>query len=80
MVLENATVKNVRNIYELLKEELSKEDVVTVDFTAVKRTDLSVLQVIIAAGREAKGLGKTIKLKGVSAGVKSQMYLCGLKV
>jgi anti-anti-sigma regulatory factor len=76
---EDIGIKKVREFYNDLKEELSSGNEVVVDFSKVGRTDLSVIQVIIAAGREAKSKGKTIRLKKVSRDMKLQMQLCGLK-
>ena len=73
-------VKIVEEFYADLMDELDGSDDVIIDFTDVSRVDLSVMQVIIVAGRYAKDLGKVVKLKSVSREMKYQMFLCGLKI
>lgn len=82
MVLdENISIKNIKNFSEKLKDEISNsEGPVILDFSEVKRVDLSVVQVVMAAGRSARSVNKSIKLKNVSDTVKNQMQLCGLKI
>jgi len=72
-------VKQAKKFYDDFAGELDAADEVMIDFSRVKRVDLSIVQVIIAAGREARGSGKMIKLKGVSDTIKKQMHICGLK-
>ncbi len=81
MIIENDSigVKYVKNFYSDLEEELNESEEVIVDFSSVKRIDLSVVQAIIVIGREAREKGKIVKLKSVSDDVKKQMQICGLK-
>lgn len=76
---ENIGVKTIREFYDALKREIGAGDETVIDFSAVDRVDLAVVQVVIAAAREARARGKTIHLKGVNGKVKYQMQLCGLK-
>ena len=78
-VEENISVKNIKSVYEKLKGEFSKSDEVMLDFTNVKRMDLSVIQLIIAAGRYARENSKTLRLRYVSDYLKEQMHICGIK-
>ena len=82
MVLsENISVKNIKDFSLKLKDEISNsEGTVVLDFANVKRVDLSVVQVVLSAGRSARNESKAIKLKNVSDAVKNQMQLCGLKI
>jgi len=77
---EECSVKKVKSLYNELKLELEKEPEVFVDFSSVKRVDLSVVQLIISAAREARLRGKTIKLKGVNDHVKHQFQTGGLNI
>jgi anti-anti-sigma regulatory factor len=77
---EECGVKKVKSLYNALKLELEKEPEIFVDFSAVRRVDLSVVQLIISAAREARLRGKTIKLKGVSDHVKQQFQTGGLNI
>ena len=79
LVDPNISVKNISSFYNSLKKELSENDRVIIDFSNVRRVDLSVVQCIISAGRLARKQGKSVKIKGVSDIVRSQMQLCGLK-
>lgn len=76
---ENLTIKLSQKFYNDFAEEFKKGNEVTVDFSRVKRIDLSVVQIIVAAGRKARQEGKTIKLKSVLPEIRKQMMFCGLK-
>ncbi|MBN2039830.1 MAG: STAS domain-containing protein [Spirochaetes bacterium] len=76
-VNENIGVKTVKKFYLELKELLKKEAEIILDLQNVKRLDLSVVQVLIAANRECMKNNKSIKLKSVSKDIKRQLYLAG---
>lgn len=73
-------IKKAKKFYESIKKEVDSHSEIVVDISDVQRVDLSAVQIIIAAGREAKNKDKTIKLKGVSETVKRQMHMGGLKI
>ncbi len=77
---ETFGIKHARDFYNSLKDELIDNDEVVLDFAGVKRIDLSIAQIIIAAGRSARKNKKTIKLKSVSENLKYQMIIGGLKL
>jgi len=79
-VKEDISIKNAAQFYLDVKNELAAQEEVILDFSTVKRIDLSIAQVIVAAGREAKKNGKTVNLKSVSDAVKYQLQICGLKI
>lgn len=81
MVLEEEIlgVKQAAVFYELLKSEMEDEGEIIIDFTAVERIDISIIQILVAAGREMRNQGNMLKLKGVSETVKEQMSMCGLR-
>ena len=79
LVSEDIGIKKIHDFYRDLASELNSSDEIVLDFVNVARVDLSVIQVIIAAGRKAREQGKTIKLKSVSEVIKQQMQVCGLK-
>ena len=81
MVLESETlgVKQAAVFYELLKNELEENEEVIIDFSVVERIDVSIIQILVAAGREARKREKILKLKAVSDSIKEQMNLCGLR-
>ena len=74
---EDIGIKTIKEFYLQLKELLKKETEIVLDFKKVKRLDLSVVQVLIAANRESVKNKKHIKLKSVSKHVKRQLYLSG---
>jgi anti-anti-sigma regulatory factor len=76
---ENTSVKNIASLYEAIHRELQQNDDVLLDFSQVGRIDLSVAQLIIAAGRRARDAGKTLRLRSVSETIRRQMELCGIK-
>jgi anti-anti-sigma regulatory factor len=81
MVLEaDLSIKTVKTFYESLQKELQENDRVNLDFSRVHRIDLSIIQVIIAAGREARDRGKVLRMKSVPEEIRNQMHICGLKV
>ncbi len=73
-------VKTIQELHAAVLDEFKKNDEILIDFSKVERVDLSVVQLIIAAGREAKNTGKTLKLKSLQRSVKFQMQMCALKV
>jgi anti-anti-sigma regulatory factor len=77
---EDVGIKNVKEFYARVKEMLGSSDEMILDFTAVKSIHLSVALVVMAAHREAKRLGKVIKLKNVPEVVRRQLYLSGFNI
>jgi anti-anti-sigma factor len=77
---EDINIKNAAQFYQDVKDELANKDKVILDFSNVQRIDLSIAQIILAAGREAKETGKSVNLKSVSDAVKHQLQVCGLKL
>ncbi len=73
-------IKKIKELHSAVIDEFAMSDEIVIDFTAVERVDLSVVQLIMAVGRAAKAAGKTIKLKSVPRFVKHQMQICGIKV
>lgn len=73
-------VKKIRDLHAAILNEFNDNEEILIDFSAVERVDLSVVQLIIAAGREAKKTGKTLKLKSMPRTVKYQLQMCALKV
>lgn len=79
-VPEDVGIKSIRIFYEKIKEMMDKDDSVVLDFMTVKSIHLAVALVVMAAHREAKRKGKTIRLKNVSDGVRHQLYLSGFNL
>ena len=76
---EDVGVKNIKSFYLELKNVLeSDESEIILDFSEVRRVDLSLIQVIMAADRELKRQGKKITLKYISGDIKEQLYLTRL--
>ena len=75
---ENAGVRTIGTMKSELLALLDRGEGVTIDFSAVKRLDLSVVQVVIAAQKEAKKRHQQIRLAGLSEEVKRQLFLCGV--
>lgn len=75
---EDVGIKNIREFYRNLAKVLKGEDEVILDFSRVKRIDLSLAQVLMAAGRIAKSEKKILKLKNVSADIKKCLQIAGL--
>lgn len=73
-------VKRIKELHASLLEELSAGGDVILDFSDIERVDLSLVQLIMAAGREARARNVTVKLKSVPRSVRYQMQICGLKI
>lgn len=75
---EGLGVRNVKDFHIMVQKALATDDEILLDFAEVGRADLSVMQVLMAAFREANQTGKVIKLKNVSKSIKRQLQICGL--
>lgn len=75
---EDAGVKTIKLLHQTLADALDAESEIVLDFSNVKRLDLAVVQLIYAAGKEARRNNKALKMKSVSEAVKRQMWLGGL--
>jgi anti-anti-sigma regulatory factor len=76
-ISEDIGVSTIKDFYLQLKEMLTKEQEVILDFQKVKRVDLSLAQVIMAANRESVNKGKKLLLKSVSEDIKRQFFIAG---
>jgi anti-anti-sigma regulatory factor len=74
---EDAGVKNIKELYLQLKKIIQKEPEIIFDFNKVRRIDLSLAQLIMAANRESHKSGKKIVLKSVSKDIKKQLFISG---
>jgi len=79
-VPEDVGIKNIRQFYDRLKEMLKSDDMVVLDFAGANGVHLSAALVVLAAHREAKESGKTIRLKNLSDAVRRQLYLSGFNI
>ena len=76
---EDVSVKNIKALYNELKDNLDDGKGITLDFSRVARIDLSLAQVILLLGKELKKNGKKLKLKSVSDDVRRLLLLSGMK-
>lgn len=76
---EDISIKKIKEFHNQVLS-ITKSDVneVVIDFSAVRRADLAVYQVLLACARECREKKKVLKIKGASSAVKEQMALCGL--
>jgi anti-anti-sigma factor len=74
---EDVGVKNIKELNSQLIKSLKKEPEIILDFNKVRRIDLSLAQVIMAANRESHKSGKKIILKSVSKDIKKQLFISG---
>jgi anti-anti-sigma regulatory factor len=75
---EETGIKNIKKFYIDLIETLKVESELVIDFSKIKRIDLSVAQMLMAAGRLVKSDNKILKLRNVSAEVRKQLQIAGL--
>ena len=74
---EDTGVKNIKELYSQLNKILKKESEIILDFNKVRRIDLSLAQLIMAANRELHKSGKKIMLRSVSKDIKKQLFISG---
>lgn len=75
---EETGVKNIKKFYIDLIETLKGESELILDFAKIKRIDLSLAQILMAARRLASSDSKILKLRNVSAQVRKQLQIAGL--
>jgi anti-anti-sigma factor len=74
---EDIGVKNIKEFYLQLKKIVKKEPEIILDLNKVRRIDLSLSQLIMAANRELRKRGKKIILTSVSENIKKQLFISG---
>jgi anti-anti-sigma regulatory factor len=74
---EDLGIRNIKDFFSQLKTAMSDEADLILDFSNLRRLDLSVVQVIMAANRELLKKGKKIILKSASKDVKKQLFISG---
>ncbi len=77
-VVNEVNVKNIKDFYKALRDELEKNSEVVLDFTDTLRIDSSAAQVIISAMNRAAVLNKKISITGASPEMKTLLSLAGL--
>lgn len=77
-VPEDVSVKKVKDFYLGLRETMKGGEELVLDFSAVSRVDLAVMQVLLALGRECRKEKITLKIKAASGDLKNQMRICGM--
>ena len=75
---ENMSIRHIKAMKADIMSLLEKGNGVTIDLSALSRIDLSVAQAVIAAQKEAKKRRQTVRLAGLGADVKKQLFLCGV--
>jgi anti-anti-sigma regulatory factor len=77
-VPEDVSVKKVKEFYLGLREAMKGGDELVLDFSAVNRVDLAVMQVLLAMSRECRKEKIILKIKAASEELKNQMRICGM--
>jgi anti-anti-sigma regulatory factor len=75
---EDPGVKSVRSFQQALVAAFRGDSDIVIDFSEARRVDLSIAQVLIAAGKEARARSKSLRMRGVSETVRRQLAICGL--
>jgi anti-anti-sigma factor len=79
MIAKDVGVKNIADFKQELLHALNADNEILLHFKNVRRIDLAVVQVIMAAFKEAKKRKKKIVLRGLASEIiKKQLYICGL--
>lgn len=77
-VPEDVSVKKVKDFYLGLREAMKEGGELVLDFSAVNRVDLAVMQVLVAMSRACRQEKIILKIKAASAELKNQMRICGM--
>lgn len=75
---EDLSIKSIKGFYGEVGEAIKGKDEVILDFSNIERLDLSIIQVIMSALGEVRAAGRAMRFKGVPAGVRNQLNICGL--
>ncbi len=75
---EDSGVKNVRSFHRDLLKAFRDGSDIAIDFSDTRRVDLSIVQVLVAAGREARNRSLSFRMRGVSGTIRRQLVICGL--
>lgn len=75
---EDVGVKTIKELHQTIAGAFDTDSEIVLDFSNVKRLDLAVVQLVLAAAREAKKSNKSLRMKSVSEPVRRQMWLGGL--
>ncbi len=75
---QDAGVKNIRELHTTIGNAVKTNEEIILDFSRLKRLDLSLAQVLIAAGVEARLEKKILKLRSLSDDIRRQLALCGI--
>jgi anti-anti-sigma factor len=78
MIDAEVGIKSIKTLRNWIEVALELDKDIVLDFRNVRRIDLSVAQVLMAATREAARRGATMKLKSVNKDVKNQLHVCGV--
>ncbi len=73
----DAGIKTIKRLYLKLVADIKKEPEIIMDFKNIRRIDLALAQMIMAANRELNKNGKQFMVKSVSKNIKKQLYLAG---
>ena len=73
-------VQNINNFYFALREEVQKNNQIILDFSDTVIIDASAVQVIQAAEKKIKDLGKSIRFTGLSFDIANLLQLAGIKL
>lgn len=82
MVIElsaNIGIKNITELYDNIRSAIDNGCEIILDFSKVKRIDLSVLQVLLVANKRAMQNNKELKFRSLSEQVKKQLMLGGMQ-
>ena len=75
---ENAGVKSVKDLHAQLSAALREESEVMIDLGKLRRLDGAIVQLLIAAGWDARAQKKVLRLRSASDGIRRQLELCGI--
>lgn len=75
----NSSIKNVNKLKDnlLMNIETGAEEII-LDFSDLKRSDLSIMQLLLFIQDYCKNYDSVLKLKNVSSELKIQLVICGL--
>lgn len=78
MVPGDVSVKNVKEFHRIVREALTLEGVIVLNFREVKRLDLAVMQILITLSQECRKIRKGLRIRSASKELKNQIRICGI--
>ena len=75
---ENIGIKNIAEVKREILALFNRKEDLAFDLSEVRRIDMSVAQLMIAAMKEGQSRGIRIAIAGISPEIRKQLVYCGI--